>query len=157
VVRITYRLTFTVVGLLLLLNTSSSADAQTKRECRLACQDQINACVRSCGDFGAQAPFAKSCKKAVIQRCRREGLATCLEATSVTTTTVQPPTSTTLGNFRSCFTAAAPACAGPCPIPGQVCDDVNGACLCVATKGLPDSTSSTTTSTTTSSTTTSTL
>jgi plastocyanin len=62
-----------------------------RRQCRLECGDAIEACVRA----GKKRP---RCRRQVLKRCRRRGLATCVPAGlpgSTTTTTQAGETSTT--------------------------------------------------------------
>ena len=58
-------------ALLAVFFMASAADAASMaRQCRLACADEIAACVAAGGRD-------RACKKQTIRRCRREGLAVC--------------------------------------------------------------------------------
>ena len=85
------------------------AGAASRRECQSRCATQILACQDSCVPFGggSLAPggrkLVKACRKAVLKRCRKDGVATCQTTsttlpgggTSTTTTTTIPASSTT--------------------------------------------------------------
>src|SRR5437870_8329627 len=101
-----------LLALLAALNVGTSAEAvSVARQCRQACRDEIAACVGAGGHF-------RACRKSVLGRCRREGVAVCegqaniggdpgvgglgrhkksttTTTTTITTTTTQPPITTT--------------------------------------------------------------
>jgi len=60
-----------LLTLLAALHVVRSADAASvSRQCRRACRDQIAACVAGGGR-------ARSCRKSLLERCKREGVAVC--------------------------------------------------------------------------------
>src|SRR5437867_2781594 len=65
-------LTFVLLlTLLVALQVATSAEAASvSRQCRRACRDQIAACVAGGGR-------ARSCRKSLLERCKREGVAVC--------------------------------------------------------------------------------
>src|SRR5438128_10588399 len=91
-----------LLALLAALNVGTSAEAvSVARQCRQACRDEIAACVGAGGHL-------RACRKSVLGRCRREGVAVCdpgvgglgrhkksTTTTTTTTTTTQPPITTT--------------------------------------------------------------
>src|SRR5947207_3877802 len=97
-----------LLTLLAALPGARSADAASvSRQCRQTCRDEIAACVGAGGHF-------RACRKSVLGRCRREGVAVCehqaniggdpgvggldrhkKSTTTTTTTTTQPPITTT--------------------------------------------------------------
>ena len=107
--------------LVVLLLAALPADAASKAECRRACEDVIDDCLRTCGTFGDMRRFVKSCKRAVLQSCREEGPQACAGGTpaGVTTTSVStlPTTTTTLSEVigTPCAEAGVPECLGDCP------------------------------------------
>src|SRR2546427_9706735 len=60
-----------LLTLLAALHVVRSADAASvSRQCRRACRDQIAACVAGGGR-------ARSCRKSLLEHCKREGVAGC--------------------------------------------------------------------------------
>ncbi len=94
----------TALGFALLLallaapHVASSAQAASgSRKCRRECHDRIAACVTAGGR-------RRPCRKSMVERCRREGVAVCQgQAGATTTSTTTPTTTTTLtgGGFVS--------------------------------------------------------
>src|SRR2546430_11182000 len=72
-----------LLTLLAALPGARSADAASvSRQCRQACRDEIAACVAAGGHF-------RACRKSVLGRCKREGVALCpCPAASATSTTL---------------------------------------------------------------------
>jgi hypothetical protein len=121
---------------LVLILAAPVVHAASKEECRQACQAEIDGCLQACGDFGDMERFLKSCKRAVIARCRAEGVEVCQTGGAVppTTTTIAPvPTTTT--TLPPCG-STAPTCNGACAA-GQVCTitDEGGKAGCVCQPG----------------------
>ena len=89
------------VAVIALAGAPAHAKAPSKRECRQACEAGINVCMNSCGDFGTSENFRRTCKKAVIKRCKREGTGFCQQLLPPTTTTTIAggTTTTTLQRF----------------------------------------------------------
>ena len=116
---------------LVVLCSPVSADAASKRACKRACQAEIADCLRACGAFGDMRSFQRSCKRAVIQRCKDEGVAVCGEgAQPATTTTLAPIMATTTTTIVPLpCSDTAPGCNGSCPA-GQACSANAGGCLC---------------------------
>ena len=87
-----------LLTLLATLQVATSAHASAiVRQCRRACHDEIAACVAAAGHL-------RACRKSVLGRCKREGVAVCpCPAASATTTTI-PTTassSTTMSTLPS--------------------------------------------------------
>jgi hypothetical protein len=82
------------VALLWALTTTTGAFAgQTGRaECAAACAVTIAQCSATCGAF---ANLNAPCRRAVLKRCQREGVAVCTPPTTTTATTTLEPTTTT--------------------------------------------------------------
>ena len=88
-----------VGGLIVLAALGPSAPARAasrQKECADACAPLVTACGTTCGVFGFQE---KSCRRAVLRRCRKEGVVACTTPTttirrSVTTTTRTTSTTT---------------------------------------------------------------
>jgi hypothetical protein len=55
----------------------SDGRAAPLERCVTACAQEIQACVATCGDFGAADAFRRACRRAVLKRCRGEGVGTC--------------------------------------------------------------------------------
>ena len=82
------------------------AKGPSRKECGRACDTGISACMSSCGDFGTPENFHRTCKKAIIKGCKREGTEFCRQllapiptTTTTTTTTPGATTTTTLMRF----------------------------------------------------------
>jgi hypothetical protein len=93
--------------------------ASRRKECSDACVVLVQACAQTCGRF---ADLEAACRKALLKRCRREGLEVCnprlaTTTTVATTTTRSSTTTTTLG-----FTGDT--CADPIPL--AIGDTVSG-------------------------------
>ena len=71
------------------------AKGPSKKECTRACDGGINACMSSCGDFGTPENFHRTCKKAIIKGCKREGTEFCRQLVAPITTTTTPGATTT--------------------------------------------------------------
>lgn len=91
--------------------------AASRRECRQACQDLIQACMTTCGDFGEAQRFRRACRNTVLKRCTREGLTAC---GSVATTTTVPQFTTTTWSPASTETRCGPQ---------LICDAAEEICL----------------------------
>jgi hypothetical protein len=70
-----------------LLASFPARAAGKHRACVAACGARIADCSNTCATF---ANLAKSCRKQVLKRCAREGLATCSGGATTTTTTTLP-------------------------------------------------------------------
>jgi hypothetical protein len=119
----------------------------TKRECRPACGEVVDDCIRACGQYGALRKFAQGCRRAVLSRCRREGIQVCSGRAAQEAPATPGATTTTLVGAQNCF-SSFPVCNGVCPR-GTVCRGTAGACLCVAGIVLPGSSTTTLPSVTT--------
>lgn len=55
----------------------ASVSAESRQRCALACADEIAACVSTCGAYGDDDLFSRTCRRAVYKRCQREGTQAC--------------------------------------------------------------------------------
>ena len=87
-----------LLTLLATLQVATSAHASAiVRQCRRACHDEIAACVPAGGHL-------RACRKSVLGRCKREGVAVCPCPAASATTTTLPTTasrSTTMSTLPS--------------------------------------------------------
>src|SRR6266446_3530403 len=88
-----------LLTLLAALHAAHAADAT----CRQACHDQIAACVAAGGRL-------RACRRRVLGRCRREGVAVCQGGT-----TADPPTTTTITLGPTTTTTRPPTITRPTP------------------------------------------
>lgn len=103
------------------------AGRASRVECVAACAVTIAQCADTCGAF---ANLNGPCRRGVLKRCQREGVAVCASPTSTVTTTVAPasttvhPTTTTHGPTTSTTMPTGLGCATPRPL--AVGADVTG-------------------------------
>jgi len=141
-----------LITLLLLaaLGLPTVADAASRKQCRGACEAEINECVSGCGSFGALGNPWRLCRTAVLRRCKQEGLQVCREPlVTACGDTAAPACNGTCSEERvctqrgpqceclpQCAGAAAPECNGACPS-GEVCVETQvepfRSCSCVPT------------------------
>ena len=103
-----------LLTLLAALPVAHAADASLARQCRQACHDEIAACV-------AAGSRLRPCRRSVLGRCRREGVAACRDpasgAPTTTTITLTAGTSTTTTTRPRTITTPTPV-AGDGPVTG---------------------------------------
>jgi hypothetical protein len=51
--------------------------AESRQRCAEACADEIAVCVSTCGAYGDDDLFSRTCRRAVYKRCQREGTQAC--------------------------------------------------------------------------------
>lgn len=73
------------------LVAAPSATAASRAECATACTALIAQCATTCDVY---APLDASCRRAVLKRCRREGVEACALPTTTATSTTKPATTT---------------------------------------------------------------
>jgi hypothetical protein len=95
------------------------AGTSSRAECTAACGITIAQCATTCSAF---ANLNAACRRAVLKRCQREGVAVCAPPTSTVTTTLAPssttahPTTTTHGQTTSTTLPTGSSCATPRPL-----------------------------------------
>jgi hypothetical protein len=138
--------------LLVVLALATGAEAASRKECREACEAEIDQCVSACGSYGALDNPWRRCRNAVVRRCKQEGLQVCTEARALGPAcgdTAAPECNGTCSEGKvcshrgpqceclsPCTGAAAPECNGACPS-GEVCAETQvepfRSCSCVPT------------------------
>src|SRR5438876_1002645 len=98
--------------------TTSAQAASPSRQCRKACRNQIAACVGAGG-------HPRACRRDVLGRCKREGVAACQGeapalAGSCSSPTVLPAQGGTFGGATSGTNALAGSCGASGTAPEQV-------------------------------------
>jgi hypothetical protein len=132
-----------MMGLALVLG-AAQAEATKLKDCKQACAAQIAACAAACDPYGT---LDSACNKAVLKRCKKEGVETCAPATTTSTST----TSSTVGGGSTTTSTVASLCDTFCSIVqanctggNQVYADANAcqtACAQFPTNGNPGDTS----------------
>jgi hypothetical protein len=101
--------------------TQVVAGTASRVECATSCAALIAQCATTCGAF---ANLDTSCRRAILRRCRREGVAICVPSTTATVTTTTAaaesstthPTTTTHKSTTSTTMSTGLSCANPRPL-----------------------------------------
>ena len=98
---------------------SAAAGVASRADCAAACVVTIAQCATVCGQF---ATLNAPCRRGVLKRCQREGVAACAPPTTTVTTTLPPVTTTsvTTTTHKPTTSTTQPAgglsCASPRPL-----------------------------------------
>src|SRR5262245_56653032 len=87
------RITFTMLLMGAVLGPSSAQALSKRQVCLRDCGQMLAACASTCGTFGHTQ---RTCKIAVLKRCRCDGVQVCAQSGVTTTTLRLGTTSTTL-------------------------------------------------------------
>jgi len=113
----------------LLTSSLAHAGVASRADCAAACVLTIAQCSSTCGAF---ANLNAPCRRGVLKRCQREGVAVCAPPTTTVTTTLQPATTviattTTHKTTTSTLPPTGTSCANPrtLAVPATVVGDTS--------------------------------